>query len=407
MSAPALDIKAVMPIIQKINASRGEGKTNLVERGTPIDLMWLTFIAQSHGVAVGPPGTGKSLLIREAISHIEGAQKFEILLNKTTPPEALVGPISLKALENDEFRRITTGKLPEANVAFLDEIYKSNATNLNLLLPIANERLFHNNGTPTQLDLWSLWGASNEFPTHDRQDLIAFTDRLAIRYMVEPVLTIDGLGQILQGQLARLRGDQVAQSHTTITLDEMSQIQQAARLVSVPNRIERTWAELQIKAHDEGLNPSVRRMFEGLRIGMANALLNERSEVTIEDLRIFEHILWDDPDDIKIARQLTEDFAGEVGKVASKLRGEYEDLAALLTTAQGKFPTDPTERVPEEATNAMTNVSTNLRVLNDRLASAIEDAARDGYDPAELESIQADVKRARRSVKEVLNPELA
>lgn len=390
------------PTIDKLKSTRHEMKQTLVERGTEIDLVVLSVLARTHAVLLGPPGVGKSMLIREFMGHITNAKMYEILLNKTTPPEALVGPISLKALENDEFRRVTTDKLPEANVAFLDEIYKSNATNLNLLLPIANERIFHNNGAPVTVPLWAMFGASNELPTHDRQDLIAFTDRMPIRRVVEPVRTTAGLQDIYTGQIARDRNEVVAQAHTLLEKDELEALQAAVSQIQVPNRVLEKIAELQLKAADEGLEVSARRMGEGRRLAQANALLNDRNEVKLEDLRLYEHILWDDPEDINLASDLTLDFAGEVGKQAANLRSEYEQFAAKLTEAQGMFPANPEENVSDAAAAAMVNCSKNFNTLDQRVARAIEEAETDGYDPSELVSIQEDVKRARETVRSAL-----
>lgn len=394
------------PVIDKLKATRTEMKESLVERGAEIDLVILTALARTHMVMLGDPGVGKSMLIRSFLSHVTDATLFEILLNKTTPPEALVGPISLKALENDEFRRVTTDKLPEANIGFIDEIYKSNATNLNLLLPIVNERIFHNNGSPIAVPLWSIFAASNELPTHDRTELMAFTDRMPIRKVVAPVRTTDGLTSILEGQITRDRGEVVASAHTTISKDEFEAVQAAVHAVAVPTRVLTAIAELQLKAADEGMAVSSRRMGEGRRLAQANALLNDRNEVKIEDLRIFEHILWDDPEDIPLASDLTLDFAGDVGKNAAKLRGEYEQFAAKLTEAQGMFPADPTENVSDQAAGAMATCSRNFTQLDQRVSRAIEEAESDGYDAAELESIREDVKRARSTVRAALTGSL-
>lgn len=391
--------KQITPIVGKVNEVRAEMKQTLVERAEAVDLVLRSVLARTHMVMLGDPGVAKSMLLREFLSHVQDAKLFEILLNKTTPPEALVGPISLKALENDEFRRVTTDKLPEAHIGFLDEIYKSNATNLNLLLPIANERLFHNNGSPISVPLWSLFGASNELPTHDRQDLIAFTDRMPVRYVVEAVRTTEGLREIFNGQIARDRGEVVASTHTLIPKDDIEKLQQYVAQVTVPERVVTKIAELHLKAADEGLNVSARRMGEGRRLAQANAVLNDRSEVKIEDLRIYEHILWDDPEDQNLASDLTLDFAGEVGKMAANLRAEYEQFSAKLTEAQGMFPANPEEEVSDQAAAAMLQASRNFTQLDQRVARSIEEAETDGYDPAELHAIHDNVKRARETVR--------
>lgn len=86
------------------------------------------------------------------------------MLNKTSDPSEILGPYSIKEMENDKFMRITTGKLPEAHIAFIDECFKANAPVLNILLPIMNEKIFYNDGKPNNIPLMTMIGASNEGP---------------------------------------------------------------------------------------------------------------------------------------------------------------------------------------------------------------------------------------------------
>ncbi len=59
-------------------------------------------------------------------------------------------------MENDKFLRVTKNKLPESEIAFLDEIFKCNEPTLNILLPLINEKLFFNDGTPSDVPLITL-----------------------------------------------------------------------------------------------------------------------------------------------------------------------------------------------------------------------------------------------------------
>ena len=53
-----------------------------------------------------------------------GGPFFQRLFTRFTTPEEIFGPLSLRALENDEYVRCIDGFLPTATVAFLDEIFK-------------------------------------------------------------------------------------------------------------------------------------------------------------------------------------------------------------------------------------------------------------------------------------------
>jgi MoxR-like ATPase len=68
------------------------------------------------------------------------ANRFSLLLTRFTVPEEVFGPVSVAGLREDVYRRVCTGKLPEAQVAFLDEVFKAPSAILNTLLKILNER---------------------------------------------------------------------------------------------------------------------------------------------------------------------------------------------------------------------------------------------------------------------------
>lgn len=391
----------VAPLAAKARDIATELRTELVEREVEVDLLVRSVIGRAHGLLIGEPGTGKSLTINQFASHVQDATMFELLLAKDTPSEQVLGPVSLAALERDEFQRITTGKLPEAHLGFLDEIFKANSTVLNALLKIINERRFDNNGHSVDVPLWSVLGASNELPGTDRDDLRAFRDRFGWTKMVDHVRTSDGLRTVIDGQLARNRGNTVAQSHTTIDVREIETLQKACANVKVPDSVVKGLSELRSRAESENLRISVRRMFEGVKLMQAAAVMTDRTEISSEDMKVFEHVLWSDPEDHPTAYQLTLEYAGAVTKKAAKLRGEFEEQQRALTDLQSEMPTDGS--VPEtELMGNIGRVSNMLKKLDERVESAVENAQEEGHDHGELDNLRADIDTARESVKSLL-----
>ena len=133
----------------------------LIER----DIVLTALVANEHALFVGNPGTAKSLLLDSLLAWT-GGKKFSILLTKFSVTEEVCGAISLAALKEDRFIRITTGKLPEADYTFIDECFKASSAILNTLLKILNERTFDaGDGVARKVPLRMCVGASNEWPS--------------------------------------------------------------------------------------------------------------------------------------------------------------------------------------------------------------------------------------------------
>jgi MoxR-like ATPase len=162
-----------------------ELERGLLQRDVAARALLLAALAGEHVLLLGPPGTAKSELARRLQRLLPGAHYFERLLTRFTVPEELFGPLSLRALEDDRYERLTDGYLPAAEVAFLDEVFKANSAILNTLLGILHERQFDNGSQRLPVPLVTLVGASNEQPQDD--SLLAFYDRFLLRVPVQPV----------------------------------------------------------------------------------------------------------------------------------------------------------------------------------------------------------------------------
>ncbi|MCM2252176.1 MAG: AAA family ATPase [Ramlibacter sp.] len=160
-------------------------EAGLIERGRIVRLAFLAALAGEHTLLVGPPGTAKSELARRLHLAFAGARYFERLLTRFTVPEELFGPLSISALEQDRYERMTAGFLPQATIAFIDEVFKANSAILNALLTLLNEREFDNGAGRERCPLISAIGATNEVPADAVGE--AFFDRFLMRLPVGPV----------------------------------------------------------------------------------------------------------------------------------------------------------------------------------------------------------------------------
>jgi MoxR-like ATPase len=312
------------PVRDKFALARKELSAALIERDEEVDLVLTALLAGEHVLLVGPPGCGKSLLLDSLLSWT-GGRKFSVLLTKFTTPEEVLGPVSLAALKDDRYLRVTAGKLPEADYAFLDEVYKASSAILNVLLRILNERTFDaGDGVARKVPLRLCVAASNEWADPDTgRELAALTDRFLLRRAVAPIRSRAGRGRLLWA------ADHVPRLSTSVTPDEVEEARRAA--VALPwsaearEALEAVLAELA----REGVRPGDRRQFKTVGVVRAFAFLGGADEVRPEHLEVAQHCLWDAPEEqpAKVAQVIAR-VANPTGMRVTQLLLEVESVLA-------------------------------------------------------------------------------
>src|SRR5262249_2307803 len=231
-----------------------------------IDGALVALLAAQHVLVIGPPGTAKSMLADEVCRRLTGARYFQWLLTRFTTPEELFGAVSLKALEEDDYRRLTTHKLPEAHIAFLDEVFKASSSILNTILTLMNERRFHNGREVAHVPLLTLFAASNELPEDD--ELLALQDRFLLRFVVDYIAEDFRFLKLLQAKPPT--------SRTTLSLEELDGARAEAAALAVPGGVLRTLTDLRRELGRKNIVASDRRWAQSIGVLRAHAYLAGR-----------------------------------------------------------------------------------------------------------------------------------
>ena len=269
-----------------------------VERDELIKLMELAIVTGTNLLMLGPPGTAKSAITYEMCGRIENANYFQWMLNKTSDPSEILGPFSVKEMENDKFMRITTGKLPEAHIAFMDEVFKSNAPTLNALLTIMNEHIFYNDGKPVEVPLISMFGASNEPPEDESLD--AMYDRFIFRMNVQYIHDAANKKRMHSNYVDSRAGLLNMVNKTTVTLEEVQALQAAAKTVKVPKDIINKFIRLISDLDRQAVHISDRRQNECFKVMQGSAVLAGRNSVTLDDFKSLVYVLWEKEEHIPL-----------------------------------------------------------------------------------------------------------
>ncbi len=259
-------------------------KRRFVGRDEVIDLIALAVAAGEHLFLHGPPGTAKSALIRQFASAVRG-HYFEYLLTRFSEPNEVFGPIDLIRLREGTVATVTTGMLPEAEFAFLDELFNANSAILNNLLTVLNERTYRRGAEVHALPLLSMFAASNHLP--EDEGLRALFDRFLLRCHIDN-LRREEMPRLLAAGWELERSEPIESSVTAADLRGLSR-----RVYQVNiNGIAERFAEVVWKVRDIGIGLTDRRAVKVLKLVAASALLCGRVEARVSDLWVLRYV-WD------------------------------------------------------------------------------------------------------------------
>ena len=342
--------------IEKLLDVLGSG---LYEKETAVKLGLLTALVGESMFMLGAPGCAKSMItrrIKEAFKadDKDGVKYFETLLNQFTTPEEVFGNISLKALngelpdengnKKEEYRRLTEGMLPEADIAFLDEIWKASPAILNTLLTIVNERKFHNGSKVINVPLKALFAASNELPAKGK-GLEALYDRFILRLPVDFIKNEDDFFEMIDQpahEEFKLNDEDKKLLITNTELKEWAKeidqvsLSEVSKQVISAIRKEMTLLNDAMSDEDkkngELFEVGDRRWKKIAHILKTSAFLNDRNEVDLMDCSLIENCIWGTEKQQKKAKEIVEKCLKENGIPCDSAIEDIQEQIEEFTT---------------------------------------------------------------------------
>ena len=370
----------------KMNAVISEVCDSLAERDELIHVIALALLTRKNLFVLGEPGQAKSQAIDRFRSHITDAKQFDVLMSKGIDQEQLFGRLDLASiipghisnsrLEADEkycnmrkelkqlmdtavtdadFMRlselqgkmsryqgalalysqgtpemITEGKIPDSHICFLDELFKANDGVLNSLLKALNERKYTNEGITTDIPVISFFSASNEIPNFNNPEekcLCALYDRFDFKVCTRNVEDRSNRMKILK---AKQNGTDSCIC-TTITLDELWQMQDEVHGVKIPESIYEIADNILYELRRKEITVSDRTYFNFAPVVQAEAWLNGRDTVIPADLKALVNYLWDKPEQYSVVAEVIDKL------VTNPLGDKLDELLAKAHELRKKF----------------------------------------------------------------------
>ena len=302
-------------------------ESGLVGRRDHARMLLLAAVAGENALLFGPPGTAKSLLARRLKDcFADEVRYFECLLTKFSMPEEVFGPVSLKGLEKDIFRRVYDRYMPGAGVAFIDETFKANSAILNSMLTILNEREFDTGNERIKVPLRCVVGASNEMPKE--AELEALYDRFIIRMRVDRLQDEEQLTQFLTNTAEYV----APEASLRLTKAELEAIAKAAKALPVEDPVIELLVELREWCHGKGIKISDRRLVKIKQLLQVAATTSGRESASLSDAWVIRHCAWDDFTNDQ-AEKLAEWLDSRIDKQQHNLSG----LRALVDAEKKAF----------------------------------------------------------------------
>lgn len=376
---PVLEVKKEVnstKLQPKLAALLKDLNQNLYNKENSIKLILLAVLAGESAFLLGEPGTAKSLIahrISEGFEDLDTAKPenagcvkyFEYLMSQFSTPDEIFGPVSLQALKNDEYKRITDNYLPKAQFAFLDEIWKASPAIQNSLLTILNEKKFQNGFESQKVPLQGFVAASNELPAKN-EGLEAIFDRFLVRIIEDPISSDSTFFKMITS-----KKDTNTQIANKIDGSKLKLLQEKSEEVEFPEnlfeiirniRLEIKNYNKSLKEDDEAFLVSDRRWKKIVGLLRMSAFLNDRKEINFSDFEIVPYCIWSTENQYEVGKKLVKNVIEKTLKSYSEvLEKLFNEMETSIFSSEKKR-----QKIIDEATLEKQNFDKRIKLAEEK-----------------------------------------